>query len=124
MKSLGEIKIKYFYSRHLGPRYESAGIELNLSISNKYKFINKKKDIDRKYLDAIKKGVLAGLKDIDFDINNGVRIELIDYTEHPVDFCEVAFYIAARIAIRSRIDISEITKDMTKAFHEEKNIFS
>ena len=112
MDSLGEIKLKYFYSQHLGPRFESAGITINLSLASEYQFISNVKWNNYDYSKVIEKGIKDGLKDIGFNINNGIMIELVEYEEHDVDSSENAFYLASRILIRSREDLSNIRSSL------------
>jgi hypothetical protein len=114
MKSLGEIKIAYYYSEHLGPRFQSAGITLQLNISDTYKFIPKVKWNSGNYTKAVESGILDGLNDIGYDKEKGIKIELIDCIDHHIYSSTVAFYTAARTLIRSRKDLFEIISSYNK----------
>lgn len=108
MDNRGIVKISYFYSSYFGGRFQGAGVSLFLQPAEKYMFISKVDWKGEPFEDAIKKGVLDGFKDIGLNIEQGISVQLTDIINHEIDSSWKSFYMASRIAIRTRKDIREL----------------
>jgi hypothetical protein len=108
MDNRGVINISYFYNNYLGSRFQSAGVGLFLQPADEFIFTSKVIWEHENYEDAILKGVKDGLEDIGIDIKKGISIELSNVISHEVDSSWKSFYIASRIAIRTRSDLREL----------------
>jgi len=85
MDNRGVMKISYFYSNYFGGRFQSAGVSIFLQPAEKYMFISKVDWKGKSFEDAIKKGVWDGFKDIGFDIEQGISIQLTGIVNHEID---------------------------------------
>ncbi|MEL6561261.1 MAG: hypothetical protein AAFQ94_23945 [Bacteroidota bacterium] len=116
MDTRGVVKISYFYSNYFGGRFQTAGVSLFIQPADKFMFIPKVEWVGESFEDAIRQGVLDGFKDIDLDINQGISVQLTDIINHEIDSSWKSFYMAARIAIRTRKDIIELHKNIPSKY--------
>ncbi|MEO9850180.1 MAG: hypothetical protein ABJH72_09740 [Reichenbachiella sp.] len=108
MDNRGVVKISYFYSNYFGGRFQTAGVSLFIQPADEFMFIPKVEWIGESFEDAIKQGILDGFKDIDLDIDQGISVQLTDIVNHEIDSSWKSFYMASRIAIRTRKDLREL----------------
>jgi len=107
---MGIIKISYFYSNYLGGRFHSAGVTLFIQPASEFIFISKVDWKNENHEKVIIQGIKDGLNDIGFDIKTGISVQLTEIVEHDVDSSAKCFYVASRIAIKTRKDITELRK--------------
>ena len=93
----GEIEVTVSYSRHLGPRYEAAGLTLHFHY-NQTPGIHFKVD-SIEYRNAILKGIEEGMASRFPEFPSTGSIWVTGIIEHPVDSSGLAFYKAARAAV-------------------------
>gem|GEM_PF-4807885 len=105
-KFAGQIEIEYRFSQHLGPRFDAAGVTLDLCTNGHYSFKSEVKWPDKDYTPAVERGARDGLTESGIDPDQGVSIILKDISFHAIDSCERAFYLAAKCAAKSRKDIN------------------
>ncbi len=94
----GEIELSAWYSMHLGPRFEGAGLTLQFHY-NQEPGIHFKVESSAEYRDAILNGIKDGmaLRFPNFPSTGSIWITGVN--EHPVDSSQNAFYRAARLVI-------------------------
>jgi hypothetical protein len=100
MKSItpGEIELYCYFARHLGPRFESAGLRIQFHY-NQTPGIHLKANTSTEYKDAIIKGIREGLALRFPEFPTTASVWITEITEHPIDSSANAFYKAARAMI-------------------------
>jgi hypothetical protein len=93
---------------NLGGRFQSAGVGLFIQPADKFMFLSKVKWEYENFEDAILKGINDGFEDIGIEIEKGISVHLTDVICHQIDSSWKSFYIASRIAIRTRLDLREL----------------
>jgi len=104
----GEIKVTASYSRHLGPRFEAAGLTLQFHY-NQTPGVHFKVDAPALYRNSILKGIEDGMASRFPNFPSTGSIWITEIIEHPVDSCEVAFYRAARSAVEQAYFLPTVT---------------
>jgi translation elongation factor EF-G len=104
-KYTGTVRLRFNYSRALGPRSEAAGVGLSLSVRDAYEFVNAARWPAEDYGAAVERGVRDGLAEAGVDPEAGVRVVLEDVEFHPVYSCERAFYRAAKCAVKAHAEV-------------------
>jgi hypothetical protein len=94
----GETEVAVTYARHLGPRYEAAGVTLQFHY-NQPPGIHFKVDCRAEYRPAILKGIEDGMASRFPNFPSTGSIWITGINEHPVDSSLIAFYRAARSVI-------------------------
>lgn len=109
-KFLGQIKISFHFSEHVGPSFIAAGLTLRLEYADDYKFVSDAVWESENYTEAVERGVLDGLIESEINPELGIHITLLQVDFHSIDSSEMAFYAAAKSVIVSRATISEARK--------------
>lgn len=104
-KYSGIVRLKFSYSRALGPRREAAGVALSLSVQEAYEFVNAARWPAESYGAAVERGVRDGLAEMGVDPDAGVRVVLEEVEFDPVHSSERAFYRAAKCAAKSHAEV-------------------
>ena len=94
-----DIEVHGHFSRHLGPRFQTAGVSLQLHSNQGSGIVCKVANAEPAYVDAIVKGVEDGLLARYGSVSIPRAIWITRIEEHPVDSSEAAFYLAARGAV-------------------------
>ncbi|MEM6805086.1 MAG: hypothetical protein AAF696_27065, partial [Bacteroidota bacterium] len=110
----GIINISYFYNNYLGGRFQSAEVSFFIQPAEEFIFTSNAKWEGENFESAVLEGIKDGFQDIGLDINKGISVELQEVVLHKVDSTWKSFYIASRIAIRTRKDIRELRKTPIK----------
>ena len=105
MKYGGQIQADYWFEKHLGPRFMTAGVRISLCVSDTYSFTSEATWPESDYTLAVERGVRDGLLESGCDPDEGVNIILKSIAWHTVDSSEQAFYLAAKCATKSHIDL-------------------
>ena len=109
-KFLGQIKISFQFSEHVGPRFIAAGLTMRLEYADDYKFVSNAVWESEDYTEAVERGVLDGLIESEIDPELGIHITLLQVDFDPIDSSWMAFYAAAKSIIFSKVVISEARK--------------
>ena len=104
-----EVEVRGYFSQHLGPRYQAAGVSLQFHSNQGSGIVCKASSSQPSYVRAIIKGIEDGLiaRYGSAPIPRAIWITKIE--EHPVDSSDVAFYLAARGAIDLAHSVSNTT---------------
>ena len=96
--SPGEIELYSYFSQHLGPRFEAAGLRVQFHY-NQTPGLHFRISVSEEYRAAITRGIQEGMaaRFPDFPVTGSIWITEI--TEHSVDSSQRAFYKAARAVI-------------------------
>jgi hypothetical protein len=92
----GTIKLAFSYSDCKGPRSDAAGVQLSLSVSDEYEFVNAARWPEENYGHVVERGVRDALRDVGYDPDLGVRVVLKGVEWDSVNSSEHSFYMAAR----------------------------
>ena len=103
----GEIELSCFFKRHLGPRYEGAGLRIQFHY-NQPPGIHFKVSPPDEYAEAILKGLKDGLSLRFPDFPSNGSIWILEIFDDPVDSSQRAFYKAARMIIDQAHSLLEI----------------
>jgi hypothetical protein len=94
----GENELYSYFSRHLGPRYQAAGLRIQFHY-NQTPGIHLKANTSPEYKEAIIKGIQDGLALRFPEFPSTAAVWITEITEHPVDSDANAFYRVARAMI-------------------------
>src|ERR1700746_2231560 len=94
----GYIKLAFIYSERIGPRSHVAGVQLSLSGSDEYEFVNAAHWPEEDCAHIVERGVRDGLREVGYDPDLGVRVVLKGVEWDRVNSSEHSFYVAARCA--------------------------
>jgi hypothetical protein len=94
----GETELAVSYSRHLGPRYERAGLRIQFHY-NQIPGIHFKVNVSDEYRPAIERGISDGLKRRFPDFPGTASVWITEVIEHEVDSSRSSFYRVAVAAI-------------------------
>jgi hypothetical protein len=106
-KFLGQIKISFQFSEHVGPRFITAGLTVKLEYADDFKFVSNVVWESDDYTEAIERGIFDGLIESEIDPELGIHITLLQVDVDPIDSSEMAFYAAAKSIVLSRVAISQ-----------------
>ena len=108
MKSVspGELEVYGFFSQHLGPRFQSAGLRLQFHY-NQEPGIHFKIQPNAEYAESILQGIRDGMALRFPSFPQSGSVWITEVTEHPVDSSRRAFYLAARMAIDQAFSLVE-----------------
>ena len=101
----GTVRLKFGYSRALGPRREAACVELSLSVQDVYEFVDAARWPAEDYGAAVERGVRDGLAEAGVDPEAGVRVVLESVEFDRVNSSERAFYRAAKCAVKAHAEV-------------------
>jgi len=119
MDNRGVITISYFYNNNFGGRFQSAGVTFFIQPAEEFVFTSKAEWEEDDFESAILQGVKDGFSDIGLDITQGISVELTKVEIHKVDSSWKSFYMASRIAIRTRKDIRELHREIPSKWEFE-----
>ena len=99
--------ISFSYKRHLGPRNESAGLSIDITITKGggFEFVDHAKWPQVSYAKAVKEGANAEFSEMSNESKNGLRVVLVNVDYDYVESCYRAFYLATRAAIEGYFSI-------------------
>jgi hypothetical protein len=103
----GQVEVYGHFSKHLGPRYMSAGLRLQFHY-NQIPGVLFKVAVNNEYRDAILKGISDGMSARFPDFPQTGSVWITEATEHPVDSSPSAFYLAARCAIEVAYTLTQV----------------
>ncbi len=109
-KFRGQIKISLQFSEYVGPRFIAAGLTVRLEYADDYKFVSDAVWESDNYTEAVERGVLDGLIESEIDPELGIHVTLLQVNFDPIDSSWMAFYVAAKSVVLSRVAISEERK--------------
>jgi hypothetical protein len=98
MTRIGQVEVYDYYSMHLGPRYESAGIGLQWD-GDQTAGVHFRVEPPEEYRGAILRGVEHGMAARFPDFPSSRSICITRAVAHEVDSSQRAFYRAARMVI-------------------------
>ena len=93
-----EISYKQTYTKR-GPMIQVAGVEISLSPANDYSFHSQITWPKENYSDAVEKGVIDGLLEIQIDPKLGIKINLLNIEFHEYSSGPGSFYEATKLGI-------------------------
>lgn len=94
----GEVKVFASFSKHLGPRFIAAGVELQFHY-NQLPGVHLRVEISKEFREAIISGIKAGMADRFPNFPDTGTIWVTRVEEHPVDSSFSSFFQAARLAV-------------------------
>jgi hypothetical protein len=94
----GETEISISYSRHLGPRYERAGLRIQFHY-NQIPGLHFKVHVRDEYRPAVERGISDGLKRRFPDFPTTASVWITEVVEDEVDSSRLSFYRVAVAAI-------------------------
>lgn len=106
MKFLGQCEVTYRFRRHLGPRFEDAGVTVRCMYANDYVFSSSVSWPQENYAHIVERGLRDGFEELGYDLEQGIHITLVNIEYHNIDSSEVAFYRAAKCAAKSFADLN------------------
>ena len=109
----GEVELYGWYSAHLGPRYEGAGLRVQFHY-NQVPGIHFKVQPPEEYHAAIIKGLEDGLRERFPEFPPHASIWILEVTAHEVDSSQRAFYRAARMLIDQAFTLARPEADLTR----------
>lgn len=105
------IEVHASFSRHLGPRYERAGVSLQFHPNQGVGIACKVPGAEPSYEQAVVKGIEDGLSARYGSAPMRCAIWITKMEQHPTDSSELAFYLAARGAIDLAHAVTNPTPD-------------
>jgi hypothetical protein len=102
----GELEVYTFFTIHLGPRYEAAGLRVQFHY-NQTPGIHFRVDLPDEYRAAIIKGIEEGMAARFPDFPSTGSNWVTEVTAHEVDSSQRAFYRARRLVIDQAYSLSE-----------------
>src|SRR5215212_1847333 len=102
----GELEVYGYFSQHLGPRFESAGLRIQFHY-NQQSGIRFKVQPKVDCADSILQGLRDGLALRFPEFPQNASIWVTEVTEHPIQSSARAFYLAARMAIDQAFSLAE-----------------
>jgi hypothetical protein len=96
--SPGEIELYANFSRHLGPRFEAAGLRIQFHY-NQTPGIHFRVQVSDEYRAAILRGIQDGMAERFPPFPSSGSVWITEVTEHEVDSSQQAFYRVARSII-------------------------
>ena len=100
----GEVEIYGYFSQHLGPRFEAAGLRVQFHL-NQEPGIHFKTPPPEEYKDAILRGLKEGLETHFARFPDSASLWITEITEHEVDSSQRAFYRAGLMVIDQAFSI-------------------
>jgi hypothetical protein len=94
----GEVELVSYFSRHLGPRFEAAGLRVQFHY-NQQPGIHFKVEPSEEYREAILKGLREGMALRFPDFPSTASIWITEILEDEVASSQRAFYKAARLVV-------------------------
>ena len=104
----GEVGHYAQYSKHLGPRYEGAGLRIQFHY-NQVPGIHFKTSPPEEYREAILKGLQEGLAVRFPDFPSSASVWVTEIAAHEVDSSQMAFYKVARLVIEQAYSLRTMT---------------
>jgi hypothetical protein len=104
----GQIELVSYFRKHLGPRFDSAGLRVQFHY-NQEPGIHFKVKTSEEYRDAIMKGLLEGMALRFPDFPGTGSIWITEIMEDKVSSSWRAFYLAARLVIEQAYSLVELS---------------
>lgn len=104
--SPGEIEVYGYFSLHLGPRMQAAGLRIQFHY-NQPPGIHLKVPVGDEYRGSIISGLRDGMALRFPAFPDSGSVWVTEVVEHPVDSSQQAFYLAARMTIDQAYSICE-----------------
>ena len=105
----GEVEHCAYFSMHLGPRFQSAGLRVQFHY-NEVPGIHFKVEPPAEYADAILKGLQDGLDRYFPRFPATASVWINEVIAHEIDSSQTAFYKAGVLVIRQAIALLEIAE--------------
>jgi hypothetical protein len=102
----GEVELYWYFSIHLGPRFEAAGLRIQFHY-NQTPGIHFKVAPPEKYRGAILKGIEDGMALRFPKFPDTGSVWIIEVTHHGVDSSQRAFYRAGRLVIDQAYSLTQ-----------------
>ena len=103
----GMVTVSHEYSRVTGPRSIYASVTLSVSANEDFAFESRAHWPEANYDHWVLNGILDALFGHDHKPVLGVRVVLTDVGWHSVNSAPIAYYRAAKIAVRSALRLDE-----------------
>jgi hypothetical protein len=114
IRAPSQIEIYGSFRRHLGPRFESAGIGLVFLSDENFGVDCIAECSDPLVVPAIRRGIEERVSELFSNLRHRFRVEVVKIDYHNVDSSARAFYLAARAAIDQAFIIINTTYDAAK----------
>jgi hypothetical protein len=105
----GEVEHYAFFSAHLGPRFQSAGLRVQFH-NNQAPGIHFVVEPPEEYAEAILKGLRHGLARYFPNFPESGSVWVQEVTVHDVDSSQAAFYRAGLLVMRQALSLVEIAE--------------
>lgn len=105
----GEVEHYAFFSQHLGPRFQSAGLRVQFHY-NQTPGIHFIVQPPEEYVEAIKKGLSHGLTRYFPNFPEAGSVWVTEVTVHDVDSSQAAFYRAGLLVMSQAFALAEISE--------------
>ena len=102
----GEVELSAYFRKHLGPRFEAAGLRVQFHY-NQPPGIHFKIAAPEEYREAIIRGIRDGLALRFPDFPNSASVWILDVTVDEVESSRRAFYRAGRMVIDLAFSLTE-----------------
>src|SRR5579871_2490544 len=107
----GELEVYCYYSRHLGPRMEAAGLRVQFHYNQK-PGVQFKAQPREEYRAAILLGIQEGMTARFPNFPKSGSIWITEILDNEIDSSEVAFYKAGRLVIEEAYALKQINDEM------------
>jgi len=105
----GEVELISHFSRHLGPRFESAGVRVQFHY-NQIPGVHFKAEPSEEYRAAILRGLREGMALHFPEFPQSGSVWVTEVVEHEVDSSARAFYLAARLVIEQACSLGTLSR--------------
>jgi hypothetical protein len=109
MNAPGPVEVYGRYRKHLGPRYEAAGLGIQFHY-NQAPGVSFRVEPPGQYRGAILRGIADGMTERFPDFPSSGSIWIIEISEDEIDSSEQAFYRAARMVVDQAFALTESAK--------------
>lgn len=112
----GEVEHSSFYSAHLGPRFESAGLRVQFH-SNQEPGFHFKAQVSEEHKAAILRGLQDGLALHFPDFPATASVWITEVAEHEIHSSSAAFYNVARLVIEQAAGLLKLRSRESASGH-------
>ena len=109
MKLPSEVELISHFSRHLGGRFQEAGVRIQFQY-NEIPGIHFKVALSEEYRAPILRGLKEGMAIHFPDFPENGSVWITEVIEHEVNSCEHAFYLAARLVVEQASSLASLDK--------------
>ena len=117
LNSPGEVELYSYYSAHLGPRFETAGLRVQFHY-NQTPGLHVKAAASEEYKESILRRLQDGLALRFPEFPKSGSVWVTEITEHKVDSSQRAFYRVARLVIEQAFALANLAQAQPSAAAE------